>query len=100
MSSFPSSFHTARKVHRCSWCPERIDPGERYETWGGVYEGDFGTVRMHLECVKAMRDDGDACCEGWEPHSFQRGSGGDGADEQYLERVAGKLWRPPQGGTR
>jgi hypothetical protein len=44
----------ARKLHRCSWCSERIERGEVYKRW--VCIGDDGpmTCKMHQECHAAM----------------------------------------------
>lgn len=44
----------AAKTHRCTWCWQRIEPGEhycRYRWWSG---GDAGTEKMHPECHNAM----------------------------------------------
>lgn len=46
----------AAKAHRCTWCWQRIEPGElyrRYRWWNG---GDAGTEKMHPECHDAMTD--------------------------------------------
>lgn len=45
---------TTRKHHRCDWCGEGIHKGTRANYRCGVYEGDFFTEFMHLECYKAF----------------------------------------------
>lgn len=44
----------AKKKHRCSWCPERIMPGETYKRWRSFYQGDAFSNKMHPECYDAM----------------------------------------------
>jgi len=46
--------HAARKQHRCEWCGETIEPGERYAYFAG-YNDDFYAYKMHLECRDAER---------------------------------------------
>lgn len=43
----------ARKNHRCHWCGERINKGESYHVWKGIYEGDFSVFKTHPECNAA-----------------------------------------------
>lgn len=40
--------------HRCSWCYELINPGERYMKYRYFSSGDAATVKMHPECHEAM----------------------------------------------
>ncbi len=40
----------ARKTHKCHWCGESIDPGEKYSKWRWVDFGDISTVKVHAEC--------------------------------------------------
>ena len=46
--------HKARKPHRCIWCSEVIEIGERYEYERCVFEGDPQSNHWHLECREAM----------------------------------------------
>jgi hypothetical protein len=55
-----SGKRTARKPHRCeAGC--RINPGDRYHYWTGIWEGDFTTGKACDPCWKAARALGDAC---------------------------------------
>ncbi len=44
----------ARKKHFCSWCNEDILFGEQYSRWKGLFEGEFQSNAMHLECNDAV----------------------------------------------
>ena len=62
----------ARKAHRCIWCGEQIESGERYYHWRGIFEGDPQSNDWHKECNAAteawdLRD-------GFEPYYHKRGS--------------------------
>lgn len=48
--------HVARKRHRCDWCWQFIEPGERYSRYRYFDGGDAGTVKMHTECHEAMQE--------------------------------------------
>lgn len=65
---------TACKAHRCIWCPEKINAGEKYLHEKSVYEGDMQDHKWHHECRKAselfFKTEGPE----WEPHEFQRGT--------------------------
>lgn len=45
--------HVARKRHRCDWCDEFIEPGDKYVRWRWFDYGDAGTCKMHPECYEA-----------------------------------------------
>lgn len=47
--------HTKKrgKIHRCDWCGQNIELGERYETWLYFDAGDRVSVYAHAECGKA-----------------------------------------------
>lgn len=49
----PSTEHRAAKRHRCIWCGEHIEQGERHCRQSGVFYGEFQTNRWHLECWDA-----------------------------------------------
>jgi DNA-directed RNA polymerase subunit RPC12/RpoP len=46
----------ARKEYQCGWCDGKILIKERHCYKAYIIEGKFTTNRMHLECVKAMRE--------------------------------------------
>lgn len=56
-STADETIKAARKAHRCSWCGERINPGETYKRWRFFHNGDAGTCKMHPECFDAMEDE-------------------------------------------
>jgi hypothetical protein len=45
---------TCRKEHRCAWCGEQMDKGEKAHYRSGLYEGDFFSEHWHPECWTAM----------------------------------------------
>ena len=65
---------TARKPHRCDWCGEMILKGEKYSRWTGVYEGDFVSSVMHVECQDAYFKAWSEDDEGYEYHWQMRGT--------------------------
>ena len=48
--------HTARKVQRCTWCWQCINPGEQYKRYRYFNDGDVGTVKAHPECYEAIQE--------------------------------------------
>lgn len=46
--------HLARKRHRCDWCWEFIEIGERYKRYRWAASGDVGTCKEHPECHAFM----------------------------------------------
>jgi hypothetical protein len=49
------SQHKARKQHRCGECRRRIEPGQTYTNFVGLFEGDFFSVKHCLRCTKARK---------------------------------------------
>ena len=47
---------SAKKRHQCSWCAERIEIGETYLRYRWYNGSDASTVKMHPECISAMRE--------------------------------------------
>lgn len=71
-----SETHTARKVHLCMSCGERVLPGDQYVRWRCYQDGDAGTVKMHPECHAAHQETANRMGGGpWEfsPFSHPRG---------------------------
>ncbi len=54
--SFYTTRHVkkTRKLCKCEWCWEPINPGEPSVYVSGVWEGDFSTQRYHPECNEAI----------------------------------------------
>lgn len=46
----------ARKPHWCEQCGRRIEPGEKYYRWDGIYDGRATSAATCEQCVKFMRD--------------------------------------------
>ena len=55
-STIPNNIKSAKKAHRCSWCPELIDIGASYIRYRYYSHGDAGTVKLHHECYDAMKE--------------------------------------------
>ena len=68
---------TAKKAHRCTWCAQAIEPGQKYRRWVTFDDSAF-TSKMHPVCVSAC----DAECREY-------------SDEEYIayenERPAAKV---------
>lgn len=47
---------TARKQHRCWYCGQRIEIGEKHGVRVGESYGDFWTMRFHPECDQYATD--------------------------------------------
>ncbi len=63
---FSDSLHTAAKRHRCWFCDQRIEKGERYGKRAGVTDGDFWTMAYHPECDAYAREHWEY--DDWECH--------------------------------
>lgn len=62
----------ARTEHRCIWCGEKIESGEYYFHWRGIFEGNISSNDWHKECNAAA--DSVDLHDGFEPHFHKRGS--------------------------
>jgi hypothetical protein len=51
---------TARKRHRCIWCWQAIEPGQRYADERSVNDGEMQHHRWHPECRAAMLAEAEA----------------------------------------
>lgn len=69
------NYPKAKKEHICEWCGEKILKNETYYRYIGLYNGDFQSTPLHLECRDAMRKHllGNGEKE-YEPFAFKRGS--------------------------
>lgn len=62
-----------RKVHRCVWCGEDINKGEKYHARTYTFEG-LQNDKAHLDCKQAMNSiNWHEYDNGFDPHQFQRG---------------------------
>lgn len=50
METLSTKTHIARKEHRCDWCGQKIEKGEKYEYSFIVDGGDNWTFKNHLSC--------------------------------------------------
>lgn len=70
---FSCDEHKARKQHRCIWCGEMVNSGERYFREKSVYDGSIQDFAWHPECKadqeQNLRDGGD---EEFIAHSAER----------------------------
>jgi RNase P subunit RPR2 len=46
---------TARKEHRCDECRRTISPGETYERFTGIQEGELVTSKTCAHCLRARQ---------------------------------------------
>jgi len=65
----PEKILTARIQHRCEFCYERIEAGQKYVRWASVDETWF-TNKMHPECLSALQEDSD-----WNDFEYAPGQG-------------------------
>jgi len=65
----------AAKDHRCTWCNEAIPTDSIYDKTVGIFEGEFQSSQMHLECAEAsarlFKEFGEDC---YSLGEFKRGS--------------------------
>ena len=71
----------ARKAHKCDWCAEDIVRGACYSRWAWFEDGSACTVKVHPECLEALRHWDDE----WTPFVHRRGCWCDEADGKYCE---------------
>ena len=50
------SWPIARKQHRCIWCGQHIEAGEKYRRERSVYDGDMQNHKWHQECNAAAAE--------------------------------------------
>lgn len=48
---------TAGKDHRCIWCGQKINKGDRYTYHAGVFDGDWQSNHYHPECFGCIPED-------------------------------------------
>jgi len=53
---------SARRSHECGECGRTIEPGERYESTFGVWDGRASTEKTCSDCLSVR---GELFCEGW-----------------------------------
>ena len=66
------AFPVARKQHRCIWCGEHIEPGEKYRAERSVFDGSMQNHHWHLECDEASTDHFLTNGPEFEPHENER----------------------------
>ena len=62
-----------RKVHRCLWCGDEIEPGETAFFWKYIIDDKMQNDYYHADCYAAMGE-GDDDTEDFEPYTFERGT--------------------------
>ena len=68
----------ARKDHPCFWCGEKINAGAECNYSAGIFEGDFYSGWMHLECENAL---GKSDRDGYEEQGYKRGKTAEESEE-------------------
>lgn len=71
---FNEVIHTARKQHQCCECPNKIEPGERYERVAGKWDGEFCEFKTCLPCAalrNKLQDQGYASAFGGLQEAYQ-----------------------------
>jgi hypothetical protein len=53
----------AGKQHQCIWCYDPVVVGEYHHHYKGMWESDWQDWRMHLDCLKACREEQDGDSE-------------------------------------
>ena len=48
---------TARKQHKCIWCGQPIEVGEKHRHERSIYDGQFQDQRWHPECDDAFAEE-------------------------------------------
>ena len=56
MSFYRHVERTSQKRRICEWCGQIIEKGERYVYEACLFEGDFCTSALHLECRADAED--------------------------------------------
>lgn len=73
MEILSSSYPIAKKAHRCNWCHQPIQIGEKYEYFA-IKGDDFYTWKNHISCMAIARKldmFDDDCGEGVTDETFQ-----------------------------
>lgn len=63
------------KIHKdchCEWCGQQIKRGDLAIKRTYKFEKDFNDARQHPECFLALKEDDQACDDGFEPYSMER----------------------------
>jgi hypothetical protein len=50
------TFPVAKKRHRCIWCGQHIEPGEKYRRERSVYDGSMQDFAWHPECADDQQE--------------------------------------------
>ena len=70
-----SEWRKARKPHKCNYCGQTIEPGERYYRYVGKYDGEIYTWLGHEKCEYIAGEIWDYCDldEGMSDEDFENG---------------------------
>lgn len=84
-----------KKSHKCEWCGQSIPENSRTIKTSGIWEGEFFSGHMHLECAAAMHAADWVRDDGYDPRAQPRGRNDDDFDappafteEDYLKKGA------------
>ena len=53
---YEEATRTARKLHECCECEQKIKPGQKYVHSAGAWQGQFATYRTCIPCARMRRD--------------------------------------------
>ena len=70
---FKDDIVTAKVRHRCAWCSEWCEVGEKRHNRAYRFDGEFQSDFLHLECHEAMCNSDISYDDGFEYGAMERG---------------------------
>ena len=66
----------ARVEHRCIWCGETINAGDRYHYQSGLMDGDIQGNHWHCDCLTFAQSECSDLEDGFDAYEQERGTEG------------------------